>query len=177
MSYWIDFPLPPADGLLSRAWLVGQFVGGLVWLWGIFCFVLFFETRFLCVTLPYWILLYRPGWPRTQRSACLCLWLHLVFLNYRITIPCCITLAGGGGLLNLLLRNNLRDLACSSVQWCLKCTKHQVWYHTHTHTHTHAHTHTHNSTHKNVQICNIFFTADLKKNTTILPQTPLWYSR
>lgn len=38
--------------------------------------------------------------------------------------------------------------------------------------------HTHNSTHKNVQICNIFFHSWLKKkNTTVLPQTPLWYSR
>lgn len=36
-----------------------------------------------------------------------------------------------------------------------------------------THAHTHNSTHKNVQICNIFFHSWFKKkNTTTLPQTP-----
>ena len=35
-------------------------------------FVLFFETAFLCIALAV-LELCRPGWPRTQKSACLCL--------------------------------------------------------------------------------------------------------
>jgi hypothetical protein len=33
----------------------------------------FFETGFLCVALAVLNSLCRPGWPRTQKSACLCL--------------------------------------------------------------------------------------------------------
>jgi hypothetical protein len=42
----------------------------------VFCFVLgFFEIGFLCIALAVlsWNSLCRPGWPRTQKSACLCL--------------------------------------------------------------------------------------------------------
>jgi hypothetical protein len=35
-------------------------------------FVLFFETAFLCIALAV-LELCRPGWPRTQKSTCLCL--------------------------------------------------------------------------------------------------------
>jgi hypothetical protein len=39
-----------------------------------FCFVLFFfETGFLCLALAILNSLCRPGWPQTQKSACLCL--------------------------------------------------------------------------------------------------------
>jgi hypothetical protein len=40
-----------------------------------FVFLFFFsETGFLCITLALsWNSLCRPGWPRTQKSACLCL--------------------------------------------------------------------------------------------------------
>jgi hypothetical protein len=41
-----------------------------------FFFFWFFETGFLCVALAVlesWNSLCRPGWPRTQKSACLCL--------------------------------------------------------------------------------------------------------
>jgi hypothetical protein len=38
----------------------------------VFLFV-FFETGFLCVAWLSWNSLCRPGWPRTQKSACLCL--------------------------------------------------------------------------------------------------------
>jgi hypothetical protein len=34
---------------------------------------LFFETGFLCIALAVLELTFRPGWPRTQKSACLCL--------------------------------------------------------------------------------------------------------
>jgi hypothetical protein len=37
-----------------------------------FCFC-FFEAGFLCIVLVSWNSLCRLGWPRTQKSACLCL--------------------------------------------------------------------------------------------------------
>jgi hypothetical protein len=37
-----------------------------------FCLFVF-ETWFLCVALVVLELTCRPGWPRTQKSACLCL--------------------------------------------------------------------------------------------------------
>jgi hypothetical protein len=54
---------------------------------------LFFETGFLCVALAVLNSLCRPGWPQTQKSACLCLpsagikgvhhhaWLELSFFS------------------------------------------------------------------------------------------------
>jgi hypothetical protein len=33
----------------------------------------FFKTGFLCIALPVWNSSCRPGWPRTQKSTCLCL--------------------------------------------------------------------------------------------------------
>jgi hypothetical protein len=47
-----------------------QFLSGVL-----FCFVLSFsfETGFLCIALAVLNSLGRPGWPRTQKSACLCL--------------------------------------------------------------------------------------------------------
>jgi hypothetical protein len=42
---------------------------GLVW----FGLVWLFETGFLCVAMAVLKFSYRPGWPRTQRSACLSL--------------------------------------------------------------------------------------------------------
>jgi hypothetical protein len=36
------------------------------------CLIFFFETGFLCIALAV-LELCRPGWPRTQKSACLCL--------------------------------------------------------------------------------------------------------
>jgi hypothetical protein len=57
-------------------------IGGFIWctMWHVsfvtsfFFFFLFwfFEAGFLCVALSC-NLLYRPGWPRTQKSTCLCL--------------------------------------------------------------------------------------------------------
>jgi hypothetical protein len=35
--------------------------------------LLFFETGFLCIALAVLELICRPGWPRTQKSTCLCL--------------------------------------------------------------------------------------------------------
>ena len=40
---------------------------------GFFFVCLFFETGFLCVAWLSWNSLCRPGWPRIQKSACLCL--------------------------------------------------------------------------------------------------------
>jgi hypothetical protein len=37
------------------------------------CFCFCFETGFLCIALAALDSLCRPGWPRTQKSACLCL--------------------------------------------------------------------------------------------------------
>jgi hypothetical protein len=37
------------------------------------CLFVCFETGFLCVALAVLDLLCRPGWPQTQKSACLCL--------------------------------------------------------------------------------------------------------
>jgi hypothetical protein len=39
----------------------------------VFVFVFVFETGFLCIALAVWNSLCRPGWPLTQKSACLCL--------------------------------------------------------------------------------------------------------
>jgi hypothetical protein len=51
-------------------WFWGCFLGFLF----LFCFFGFFETGFLCIALAVLELsLCRPGWPQTQRSACLCL--------------------------------------------------------------------------------------------------------
>jgi hypothetical protein len=33
----------------------------------------FFEIGFLCIAVVSWYSLCRPGWPQTQKSACLCL--------------------------------------------------------------------------------------------------------
>jgi hypothetical protein len=38
-----------------------------------FFFFWFFETGFLCIALAVLDSLCRPGWPRTQKSTCLCL--------------------------------------------------------------------------------------------------------
>jgi hypothetical protein len=48
-------------------------VAGLARLFFLPCSVWFFETGFLCIALALWDSLCRPGWPRTQKSACLCL--------------------------------------------------------------------------------------------------------
>ena len=75
----------------------------------------FFETGFLC----------RPGWPRTQKSACLCLW--------------------SAGITATTTR---RPIIISIYKTSAR-TRARVHAHTHTHTHAHTHTHTHTHTKKN----------------------------
>jgi hypothetical protein len=59
-----------------RSWLHGELGQGSSFLFVVlFCFdlILIVQTGFLCVALLFWNSLCRPGWPGTQRSACLCL--------------------------------------------------------------------------------------------------------
>jgi hypothetical protein len=48
---------------------------------------LFFETGFLCVALAILDSLCRPGWPQTQKSACLCLPSQVLGLKAGATMP------------------------------------------------------------------------------------------
>jgi hypothetical protein len=64
------------DDLLSGvliSFLLSQVVCLFVCLFFVFVLFCFFEAGFLCVALAVLNSLCRPGWPRTQKSACLCL--------------------------------------------------------------------------------------------------------
>lgn len=63
---------PTPSGLWVGGWLAFLLLFLFDWGFGfgcLFCFV--FETWFLCN--PGWNLLWRPGWPTSHRSPCLCL--------------------------------------------------------------------------------------------------------